>query len=85
MFVVGFRPSLSMFNTFIKNKWPNLGNFTSLLHEDGYFLVKCRSESDVLEILKGGNTMIGKRPILIRKRDENFDFKRDVLGVCLFG
>ncbi|CAO2814013.1 unnamed protein product [Amaranthus hypochondriacus] len=82
MFVVGFRlASLSVLNTYIKNKWPSLGNFTSHLHEDGYFLVKCRSESDVHEILKGGNTMIGKRPILIRKWDENFYFKRDILRV----
>lgn len=32
-------------------------------------------------LVSGGNTMIGKRPVLIKKWDDKFDFKRDILRV----
>ena len=36
------------------------------------FLVKCIDEVDVIEILKGGNTMIGKKPSLFVNRTKSF-------------
>ena len=79
MFVVGYKPSLA--TVFIKVKWPMLDILSAILHENGYFLVKCVSKADVNLIIKGGNVMIGKRPMLIRKWDEHFDFKRDILCI----
>lgn len=55
----------------------------TVIHDDGFFLVKCGYENNVQEILRGGNAMIGKRPVLIRKWDDQFDFKRDILRVVL--
>ena len=43
--------------------------------------MKCNKESDAVAIIRGGNTMLGKRPVLIRKWDDKFDFKRDILRV----
>ena len=51
------------------------------LRKDGFFLVKCDSEADIISIIKGGNVMIGKRTMLIKKWDEHFDFKHDILRV----
>ena len=76
IFVVGYRPSLPMFVSFVKTKWPGLEhNFSVILHNDGYFLVKCNSEEDVMMLVNGGNTMIGKRPVLIKKWDDKFNRK----------
>ena len=58
-----------------------LDNLSTILHEDGYFLVKCGSEADVNLLIKGENVMIGKRLVLIREWDEHFDFKQDILCV----
>lgn len=30
-------------------------------------------------IVRGGNAMIGKRPLIIKKWDDNFDFKKDIV------
>ena len=79
MFVVGYKPSLEDFTSFVKAKWPLLDNISAILHEVGCCLVRCGSEADVNLIIKGGNFMIGKRAVLIRKWDEHFDFKRDIL------
>lgn len=58
-----------------------MGNLKPILHDDGYYIVNCEKESGAAEIVRGGNFMLGKRPVLIRKWDENFDFKRDILRV----
>ena len=81
MFVVGYKPSLTVFSAFIKSKWPVLDHISVILHNDGYFLVKCNSEVDVMMLIRGGggSFMFGKRPVLVRKWDDQFDFKRDIL------
>lgn len=40
MFVVGFKPSLMVFTKFLKSKWRNLENLSSILHDDGIFWLK---------------------------------------------
>ena len=72
-----------MFSRFFKTKRPNLGDFTCILHDNGYFLVRCKDDLIVFEILNGGNAMLGKRPVLIRKWNENFNFKSDILKVVM--
>lgn len=85
MFVVGYKPSLATFTSFIKAKWSMLDNLSAILHEDGYFFAKCVSEADVNLIIKGGSVMTGKRPLLIRKWDEHFDFIFYVSSLCGLG
>ena len=59
MFVVGYiQPNLAVFTSFIKAKWPFLGNLSAILREDGNFLVNYGCEADVSLIIKGGNFVI---------------------------
>ena len=81
MFVVGYRPSLTMFSAFIKSKWPILDYTSVILHDDGYFLVKCNSEADVMMLIRRGKFTFVKRPVLVRKWDDQFNFERDILRV----
>lgn len=77
----GYQPSMAIYIEFLMSSWPHLDNLKPILHDDGYFLVKSDKESNDVEIICGGNTMLDKRFVLIRKWDDKFDFKRDILHV----
>ena len=81
MFIVGFQPNLYSLNRFVERNWPNIPKYNSILHQDGYYLVQCSSANDAIMIVNGGNAMMGKRPVLIRRWDKDFDIKKDILRV----
>ena len=81
MFIVGFQPNLVTFNRFVGKHWPSIAKLNIILHQDGYYLVQCSSDDDVRLIVNGRNTMMGKRPVLVRHWDKDFDFKKVILRV----
>jgi uncharacterized protein DUF4283 len=61
--------------------WVSIAKFNTILHQDGYYLVKCSSADGVNLIVNGAYTMIGKCLVLVRRWDKNFDFKKDIFRV----
>lgn len=81
MYVVGCQPNIATFSKFLKSCWPHLDNLMPILHQDGYYLVQCLSEEVAVELVNRGNVMMGKRPVLVRMWDAQFDFTKDILRV----
>ena len=52
MFLVGYKPSLTVFTSFVKAKWPLLDNISAILHEDGYFLVGVELKLLLIQLLR---------------------------------
>ena len=80
-YVVGGKTSVDIIRGFIRKQWSHVIMPTIHEHEDGFFILKFKIESECSEILKGGPYFLNRAPIVIKKWSANFDFKSEILRV----
>lgn len=64
---------------FVAQTWNNIAEPDIYLHEEGYYVVKFQSISDLQTILYGGPYSINSRPIVLKQWSPDYDFNNEFL------
>lgn len=64
---------------FIAQNWNNVAEPNLYQHEEGYYIVKFYSISDLKAILYGGPYSINSRPMILKQWTLDFDLSSDLL------
>lgn len=62
MFVVGSTPTIDLLHKFISLDWEDIAKPTIVLHEQGFFVVRFRSEDDYNVVIKYKPLAMGQSP-----------------------
>ena len=81
MYVVGGVTSVEIIRGFIRKHWSNVPIPSIHAHEEGFFILRFNSDSDVSEILNGGPYFLNRAPVVVKKWSAGFDFKAEILRV----
>lgn len=57
VFVVGDKPVNYQFQRYVKAQWPSIQPIGVLSHKDGYFIMRLKSEEDLMRVLEGEGTL----------------------------
>ena len=66
-------------NRYILMNWSKVDKPEVFLHEEGYYIIKFRSLSDMNEVLYSGPYTISNRPIILKQWSLEFDFGNEFL------
>lgn len=81
VYVVGGNVTIDIIKGFIRKHWSVVDMPTIHLHEEGYFIMKFKSDDDCDEIIRGGPYFLNKAPMIVKKWTPNFDFKEEIVRV----
>ena len=66
-YVIGEFPGYNTMNRYIQMNWAKVDKPEVFLHEEGYYIIKFRSLSDMNEVLYSGPYTISNRPIILKQ------------------
>ena len=78
-YVIGEFPGYNTMNRYIQMNWAKVDKPEVFLHEEGYYIIKFRSLSDMNEVLYSGPYTISNRPIILKQWNPEFDFGAEFL------
>ncbi|XP_009768155.1 uncharacterized protein [Nicotiana sylvestris] len=79
VYVIGETPGYNQMHRYISQHWNNVAEPDLFLHEDGYYIVKFLSLSDLREILYGGSYTINSKLVILKQWSLEFDFNTEFL------
>lgn len=79
LFVIREMPRYNYMKRFIAQSLTNVASPTLYYHDEGYYVVKFQSESDLKEILFTGPYSINNKPIILKQWTPNLDLKAEFL------
>ncbi|TMW81455.1 hypothetical protein EJD97_009514 [Solanum chilense] len=78
-YVVGECPGYNTMKRYIMMNWSSVSRPEVYLHEDGYYLIKFQTISDMNEILFSGPYTVNNRPIILKQWCPDFDLGNEFL------